>query len=454
MYQSLSQSYSSQAQLLLRDLCISYHLPMQVQLQMVTKGTALFLSNKQRSSFLKELILSIKTFEIPPLIQSIPKLKENQEVSCRLPARINLAGGWTDTPVYTFEAGGVVVNMAIKFSNKSPILAVAKVIKEPLFKFSNSEKEIKITTLKQLFTFDLEDDFALHKAVTCFCLFPQLCMLRSNCDLDWDKLLSLKDFFITHTNGFGLELSTKVEEIPKGSGLGVSSILILCCVRAIITLLKSGESKSLTHENYSGDEQREFNAVLAIEQLLTTGGGWQDQIGGAIGGIKLIETREGVYPMYSIKKVEKNMSKLNERLLVVYTGKQRLAKIVLSNVVENYMLRKEGIVETLEELKKVAHEMFENFTKLGDNHEESIYEKIGKLLTKVNELNVKLSPKSNDGILPFFKILNKFVYGSCVIGAGSGGYIVSICKENVSKQKVAKELGQSALEVCNVELCE
>ena len=65
----------------------------------------------------------------------------------------------------------------------------------------------------------------------------------------------------------GLELTTHVN-IPQGSGLGTSSILILTCIQALRKLLV-GE--------IHGEEQleKEFNAVLAIEQMLTTGGGWQ-----------------------------------------------------------------------------------------------------------------------------------------------------------------------------------
>src|SRR5690606_7471523 len=128
----------------------------------------------------------------------------------------------------------------------------------------------------------------------------------------------------------------------------------------------------------------------------------------------------------------------NEKLLVVYTGKQRLAKIVLSNVVENYILRKD-VKTVLHDLKIVAKEMFRNFKKLfneklSKNEQEEIISKIGKLLTNVNSLNVKLSPKANDGIQEIFYAIDQYVYGSCVIGnllnleinkhlgAGSGGY--------------------------------
>ena len=39
-----------------------------------------------------------------------------------------------------------------------------------------------------------------------------------------------------------------------------------------------------------------FLQVLEVEQMLTTGGGWQDQIGGIVGGVKYIESRPALRP--------------------------------------------------------------------------------------------------------------------------------------------------------------
>jgi galactokinase/mevalonate kinase-like predicted kinase len=70
----------------------------------------------------------------------------------------------------------------------------------------------------------------------------------------------------------GIELETAVN-IPKGSGLGTSSILMLACIKSLRGIFL--ESSTLDNEK---EKEKEFNAVLAIEQLLTTGGGWQVHI--------------------------------------------------------------------------------------------------------------------------------------------------------------------------------
>ncbi len=64
----------------------------------------------------------------------------------------------------------------------------------------------------------------------------------------------------------GLEIELW-SDLPQGSGLGTSSILAGCLISTFwVVLGRNFSKKSLLH------------AVLYLEQLLTTGGGWQDQV--------------------------------------------------------------------------------------------------------------------------------------------------------------------------------
>ena len=47
-------------------------------------------------------------------------------------------------------------------------------------------------------------------------------------------------------------------------------------------------------EDFGGASGRLFDEVLCLEQMLTTGGGWQDQVGGLTGGVKLVTTQPGL----------------------------------------------------------------------------------------------------------------------------------------------------------------
>ena len=107
--------------------------------------------------------------------------------------------------------------------------------------------------------------------------------------------------------------------------MGTSSILAGAVISACWTAVGLKYSRAdLVH------------AVLVVEQLLTTGGGWQDQVGGLHPGINL-----GVSPashQVSVTTVPASISQdlchsINSRLLLLYTGKPRLAKNLLQNVI-------------------------------------------------------------------------------------------------------------------------
>ena len=76
--------------------------------------------------------------------------------------------------------------------------------------------------------------------------------------------------------------------VPQGSGLGISSILALAafkCVRRLLSQCDAHLRPTAMGEDsapFPTVLSRDLNAVLAIEQMLTTCGGWQDQIGAGV----------------------------------------------------------------------------------------------------------------------------------------------------------------------------
>ena len=129
--------------------------------------------------------------------------------------------------------------------------------------------------------------------------------------------------------GGGFEVQSW-SNLPQGSGLGASSILSGALMAALLSAAgMSYDLDSLIH------------AVLHLEQMLTTGGGWQDQVGGLLPGIKLGRS-EGKLPL----KVESEVLKIDDEKtkrivdhsLLVFTGKPRLAKNMLQVIFENYSI--------------------------------------------------------------------------------------------------------------------
>ncbi len=66
--------------------------------------------------------------------------------------------------------------------------------------------------------------------------------------------------------------------------------------------------------------------------MLTTGGGWQDQVGGLVGGVKIGHSPMGLPLKVDIKPLvvpAHTIQALNQQLILVYTGKTRLARNLL-----------------------------------------------------------------------------------------------------------------------------
>jgi len=75
-----------------------------------------------------------------------------------------------------------------------------------------------------------------------------------------------------------------------------------------------------------------FSKVLYVEQLLTTGGGWQDQVAGIYGGINRGFCKAGLPLCVFNEKPpvsEELIDMYNRHFLLIYTGKVRLAKNLL-----------------------------------------------------------------------------------------------------------------------------
>ena len=131
----------------------------------------------------------------------------------------------------------------------------------------------------------------------------------------------------------GLRVSTGTN-IPFGSGLGTSSILagvVLAALQALESGSPAEQGRRGAGESGSAFAQL-FDEVLCLEQMLTTGGGWQDQVGGLTGGVKLVTTPPGLPQKITVQPVPLTAAvaeRFGERLLLVYTGQRRLAKNLL-----------------------------------------------------------------------------------------------------------------------------
>jgi fucokinase len=118
----------------------------------------------------------------------------------------------------------------------------------------------------------------------------------------------------------GFEVHSSAD-VPYGSGLGTSSILAGVVMGAVLRAAgRTADVTSLVH------------AVMVVEQMLTCGGGWQDNVGGLAPGFKIARSKATlpIEVTYKVLDVSESMiEELNKSLVFVYTGKTRLAKNLL-----------------------------------------------------------------------------------------------------------------------------
>ncbi|MCQ2485159.1 MAG: bifunctional fucokinase/L-fucose-1-P-guanylyltransferase [Clostridia bacterium] len=333
----------------------------------------------------------------------------------KLPLRVNWGGGWTDTCPYCIENGGTVLNAAINLRGKPPVeIKIEKLSEKKIIFNSHDLDEYKeIHSVEELqITGDPFDPFVLQKA----CLISCGIIPRKGGNLDE----------ILERLGGGFQLHTNVLDVPKGSGLGTSSILSAASVKAAFDFM-----------GIEYDDNKVYSTVLVMEQLMSTGGGWQDQIGGTTPGIKFITSEPGIKQVVNVEHVhisEKTKKELDERFAIIYTGQRRLARNILRNVVGNYIGDNEDSIKAHMEIKKIAvlmkyaleHGNIDEFAKLLNEHWE--YSKIideGSTNTLIEQIIMSIKDLTD---------------ARMICGAGGGGFLQVILKKGITKNDVQKRL--------------
>ena len=341
---------------------------------------------------------------------------EQEEVIVRLPVRVNWGGGWSDTPPYCMEHGGTVLNAAVKLDGQNPVEAVVKKIpgNQIVLASADSGAEQAFSEISQLQdSSNPYDPFALHKAALIACgIIP------------YREQISVEE--VTKNLGSGLYLSTQVIHIPRGSGLGTSSILAGACVKAIYRML----GKELSQEEL-------YNRVLCMEQIMSTGGGWQDQVGGLAPGIKMVTSDAAIVQEICCSPCSistETLQELNERFCLIYSGQRRLARNLLRDIVSRYVSGNPDTVEVLYEIQRIAVLMrFEL--------EKGNVDGFAQLLNQHWELSKRLDGGcTNTCIDMIFSSMEDLIDGKMICGAGGGGFLQVILKKGVTVEQVQKRL--------------
>lgn len=334
---------------------------------------------------------------------------QQKRATVELPVRVDFVGGWSDTPPWSLERPGCVLNMAISLEGSLPIRTVMETTQNlGIWIEDDAENNVYIENPISISPpFIKEDPFRLVKSA----LYVT--------GIIHHKILS----------NSGLQIRTWAN-VPRGSGLGTSSILGAAVVKGLLHLMEEDESS----ENVA-------RIVLVLEQIMGTGGGWQDQIGGLYPGIKCTYSFPGqplrlqVIPLIASPKL---VTELEQRLLVVFTGQVRLAHQVLQKVVTRYLRRDNLLISSIKrlaELSKIGREALMN----GEIDE------LGDIMLEAWRLHQELDPFcSNEFVDKLFASAESYCSGYKLVGAGGGGFALLLAKDRHCARELAEALEKSS----------
>jgi fucokinase len=341
---------------------------------------------------------------------------QNREAVVDAPARIDLGGGWSDTPPFCMDWGGTVLNIALLLDGRHPIRASVQTLREPLIRCISGEtgSTVEYRTGAEIFAPPAPgDELSLPRGA-----------LRMSGLFQPDEPLAET----LECMGGGVEIRTAVD-LPMGSGLGTSSILAAAILRALWEL----RGVSLSDHQLS-------DQVTRLEQLMTTGGGWQDQAGGIFPGAKLLVSGPGLRQRIRLQSVPwspERAAEFESHLVLYCTGIRRMARDLLRQVVGRYLARETAAVQVLHSIKTLAMEMFYAL-------QEGEWERLGALLDRHWELNQVLDP--NTANAPIHRLLERvrpYIHGAKLAGAGGGGFLMMIARGPGAAEELRQLLGKN-----------
>jgi hypothetical protein len=278
------------------------------------------------------------------------------------PVRMDLShSGWSDIFFLgmDFPEGARVLNISIDLAVRGhgssaprpPVESYLRVIDEPVLRLTSIDLKCTADLRSIAEVFDFGADYlGLLKAATIAAgLIPP--GLEGGAQPLSEVLRQLLG-----RAGLGIEIVSKVNDIPKGSRLAVSTTLlaslIALCMRA------TGQVGSLA--GGLGERERRLVAARAIlgEWLGGSGGGWQDS-GGVWPGVKLIRgeiaaegdpefgiSRGCLLPRHRVfsegEVSRETRDKLQDSLVLVHGGMAQDVGPILEMVTERYLLRSEA----------------------------------------------------------------------------------------------------------------
>lgn len=318
-------------------------------------------------------------------------------IRSKAPLRLGLAGGGSDVSPYSDLYGGLILNATIN-------LYAYCTIEET----DNGKIEILATDLQENLSYDvsrslpIDGHLDLHKGV-------------------YNRVV--KDFEL---NASSFRITT-YSDAPAGSGLGSSSTMVVCVLKAF------SEWQNLPMGDYE-------IARLAYEierKDLNMSGGKQDQYAAAFGGFNFMEFLKDDLVIVNPLRVKRwIIDELESSMILYYTGASRSSAKIIDEQKRNTSSGNPIAIEAMHKIKQSAIEMKLALLK-GDVRDFS------RILGEGWENKKKMaSAISNPMIQEVFDVAMKAgAIAGKVSGAGGGGFIMLIVNP-VNKRSVINALSE------------
>jgi D-glycero-alpha-D-manno-heptose-7-phosphate kinase len=284
------------------------------------------------------------------------------------PYRISLFGGGTDYPAWYERHGGSVVSFSI---DKYCYTTVRKL--PPFFFHKYRVVYSKIETVSEF-----ED--IQHPVI--------------------------REVIRKYAPQIGLEIHYD-GDLPARSGVGSSSAFAVGLIHA----LRLFNNLDVTALELAGE------AIWLEQEVLKEHVGSQDQLACALGGLN--EIKFGINPSFEVFPIDlsKNfLSEIEERMVLVYSGKQRSSNDISATLVQNFSRQEKLMNRTME----LAEECGKLIRSRGD------LDNVGEMLEESWEIKDLLNSRAVTKEFREMRIAAKEAgaIGGKIVGAGGGGFML------------------------------
>ena len=196
-------------------------------------------------------------------------------------------------------------------------------------------------------------------------------------------------------------------DLPARTGLGTSSSFAVGLLNAFYCL----KGKYVDKRKLADD------AIYLERTLCAEAGGWQDQIAASFGGLNKIVFADGGYDVYPVIVSPERKQKLNESLLLYFTGFTRFSADVQKDVQSSGRDNRGRLARMRELVDESEHILIDKTADLDD---------FGRLLGEEWKLKRGTSEKvsTSDLDIIYEKAIKAGALGGKLLGAGGGGFML------------------------------